>query len=233
MPPATSHPTNPSPLGLPADDLDAELATAYRAAYRERMATIGFLAMARQFPGLVAQAVRLGWQASRRDTIATIAASLAAGVFTGYALLASTSVLQALFAVGPTPALGPGRDPGAGAGGRGRRGPVRPAGSRGLVPPGPAGAVDRLGRGDPAVRAHHPAGLQSNALSSEMDRLARPFLPGGRTEAVGADGIHRKSAVAAPAWSRLVPARRNQALSVGVRPIPVVGPPCGVSMTIQ
>jgi ATP-binding cassette, subfamily B, bacterial len=67
------------------------------------MATIGFRAMARQFPGLVAQAVRLGWEASRWDTVATIAASLASGVFTGYALLASTSVLQALFAAGPTP----------------------------------------------------------------------------------------------------------------------------------
>jgi ATP-binding cassette, subfamily B, bacterial len=86
-----------------ADELSAELATAYWAAYRERMATIGFGAMARQFPGLVAQAVRLGWEASRWDTVATIAANLASGVFTGYALLASTSVLQALFAAGPTP----------------------------------------------------------------------------------------------------------------------------------
>jgi ABC-type multidrug transport system fused ATPase/permease subunit len=86
-----------------ADELSAELATAYWAAYRDRMATIGFRAMARQFPGLVAQAVRLGWEASRWDTVATIAASLASGVFTGYALLASTSVLQALFAAGPTP----------------------------------------------------------------------------------------------------------------------------------
>ena len=67
------------------------------------MATIGFCAMARQFPGLVAQAVRLAWEASRWDTAATIAANLASGVFTGYALLASTSVLQALFAAGPTP----------------------------------------------------------------------------------------------------------------------------------
>ena len=87
----------------PADELGAELATAYWAAYRERMATIGFLAMARQFPGLAAHAIRLGGQASRRDTFATIAANLAAGVFTGYALLASASVLQALFAAGPTP----------------------------------------------------------------------------------------------------------------------------------
>jgi ATP-binding cassette subfamily B protein len=83
----------------PADELSAELATAYR----ERMATIGFGAMARQFPGLVVRAIRLGCEASRWDTFATIAANLASGVFTGYALLASTSVLQALFAAGPTP----------------------------------------------------------------------------------------------------------------------------------
>ena len=88
---------------LHAEELSAELATVYWAAYRERMATIGFGAMARQFPGLVAQAVRLGYEASRWDTIATITANLASGVFTGYALLASTSVLQALFAAGPTP----------------------------------------------------------------------------------------------------------------------------------
>ena len=92
-----------SDLDLHAEELSAELATVYWAAYRERMATIGFGAMARQFPGLVARAVRLGYEASRWDTIATITANLASGVFTGYALLASTSVLQALFAAGPTP----------------------------------------------------------------------------------------------------------------------------------
>jgi ATP-binding cassette subfamily B protein/ATP-binding cassette subfamily C protein len=86
-----------------ADDLAAELAAAYWEAYAERMASIGFLAMARQFPGLIAHAVRLGCQASRRDTVATISLNLASGVFTGYALLATTGVLQALFAAGPTP----------------------------------------------------------------------------------------------------------------------------------
>jgi ATP-binding cassette, subfamily B, bacterial len=102
--PADSQPGDEPPRGTgPADDLSAELATAYWAAYRERMATIGFGAMARQFPGLVVHAIRLGCEASRRDTFATIAANLASGVFTGYALLATTSVLQALFAAGPTP----------------------------------------------------------------------------------------------------------------------------------
>ena len=104
QPPETSHDEATPPADdLHADELSAELATAYWAAYRDRMATIGFGAMARQFPGLLAQAVRLGYEDSRWDTIATITANLASGVFTGYALLASTSVLQALFAAGPTP----------------------------------------------------------------------------------------------------------------------------------
>jgi ATP-binding cassette subfamily B protein/ATP-binding cassette subfamily C protein len=67
------------------------------------MATIGFLAMARQFPSLVAKAIRLGWQASPRDITATISLNLISGFFTGFALLTTTSVLQALFAAGPTP----------------------------------------------------------------------------------------------------------------------------------
>jgi len=89
--------------GAEPDDLAAELAAAYWEAYAERMASIGFLAMARKFPGLIAHAVRLGCEASRRDTVATISLNLASGVFAGYALLATTGVLQALFAAGPTP----------------------------------------------------------------------------------------------------------------------------------
>ena len=59
--------------------------------------------MVRQLPGLISQAVRLGWEASRRDTTATIVLNLASGIFTGYALLATTGVLEALVAAGPTP----------------------------------------------------------------------------------------------------------------------------------
>jgi ATP-binding cassette subfamily B protein/ATP-binding cassette subfamily C protein len=51
----------------------------------------------------VGHAVRLGWSASRLDTAATIALNLVSGVFAGYALYATTGVLQALFAAGPTP----------------------------------------------------------------------------------------------------------------------------------
>jgi ATP-binding cassette, subfamily B, bacterial len=86
-----------------ADELSAELSAAYWDAYDERMASIGFLSMARQFPGLIGHALRLGWQANRRDTVATISLNIASGVFTGYALLATTGVLDALFAAGPTP----------------------------------------------------------------------------------------------------------------------------------
>src|SRR6202000_2969135 len=71
--------------------------------YDQRMATVRFSDVARRFPALIGQAVRLGWSASRRDTVATITLNLASGVFGGYALFATTGVLQALFTVGPTP----------------------------------------------------------------------------------------------------------------------------------
>ncbi|HEY6786758.1 MAG TPA: ABC transporter ATP-binding protein/permease, partial [Trebonia sp.] len=87
----------------PQDEATSELTAAYWRAYDSRMASVGFRDVARRFPGLVGQAVRLGWQASPRDTVATIAANLASGVFAGYALFATTGVLQALFAAGPTP----------------------------------------------------------------------------------------------------------------------------------
>jgi ATP-binding cassette subfamily B protein len=61
------------------------------------------LAVARKLPGLIGQAIRLGWQANRCDTAATIGLNLVSGVLTGFALLAKTGVLEALFAAGPTP----------------------------------------------------------------------------------------------------------------------------------
>jgi ATP-binding cassette, subfamily B, bacterial len=85
------------------DELTAELSAFYWRAHDERLAEIGFVSIARQLPGLIGQAVRLGWAANRRDTAATIGLNLASGVLTGLALLATTGVLEALFAVGPTP----------------------------------------------------------------------------------------------------------------------------------
>ena len=87
----------------PADELTAELSAFYWRAYDQRLAEIGFFSIARQLPGLIGQAVRLGWAASRRDTAATIALNVVSGVLTGFALLATTGVLEALFAAGPTP----------------------------------------------------------------------------------------------------------------------------------
>ena len=86
-----------------ADHETAELTEEYWRAYDQRLATVKFSDVARRFPALIGQALRLGWSANRRDTAATIALNLASGVFGGYALFATTGVLQALFAGGPTP----------------------------------------------------------------------------------------------------------------------------------
>jgi ATP-binding cassette subfamily B protein/ATP-binding cassette subfamily C protein len=86
-----------------ADELTAELTARYWRAHDERMASIGFRAVARQLPGLIGQAMRLGWEASRRDIVATLGLNLVSGVLTGFALLATNGVLEALFAAGPTP----------------------------------------------------------------------------------------------------------------------------------
>jgi ATP-binding cassette subfamily B protein len=99
-----AHPGGESGHGAAAEDeVTQELTASYWRAYDARMASVGFRDVARRFPGLVGQAVRLGWVASPRDIVATIVANLAAGVFAGYALFATTGVLQALFAGGPTP----------------------------------------------------------------------------------------------------------------------------------
>ena len=96
----------------------AELTANYWRAYDARMASVGFRDVARRFPGLVGQAVRLGWSASRFDTGATIVLNLVSGVFAAFALFATTGVLEALFAGGPTPqrvrAALPSLDPGRG-----------------------------------------------------------------------------------------------------------------------
>ncbi len=60
-----------------ADEVAAELTASYWRAYDARMASVGFADVARRFPGLVGQAVRLGWAASRADTAATISSGAA------------------------------------------------------------------------------------------------------------------------------------------------------------
>ena len=92
-----------APRAAPDDEIIAELTANYWRAYDARMASVGFRDVARRFPGLVGQAVRLGWSASRFDTGATIVLNLVSGVFAAFALFATTGVLEALFAGGPTP----------------------------------------------------------------------------------------------------------------------------------
>ena len=83
--------------GSEADELTAELTASYWRAHDQRLAETGFFAIARQLPGLIGQAIRLGWQANRRDTVATIGLNLVSGILTGFALLATNGVLEALF----------------------------------------------------------------------------------------------------------------------------------------
>ncbi|TMR25465.1 ABC transporter ATP-binding protein [Nonomuraea turkmeniaca] len=72
-------------------------------AHTDKLADVGFLTIARRLPSLVAQAMRMAWRASPRDTVATVTLNLLGGVFTAFGLLATTGVLTALFSEGPTP----------------------------------------------------------------------------------------------------------------------------------
>ncbi|WP_084337494.1 ABC transporter ATP-binding protein [Actinomadura oligospora] len=85
-------------------DLGPELAAWEGWARRsQEMAETSTLTMTRRLPRLIGQVGRLGWRASRRDLVITVAFNAVAGVFTAFGLLATTRVLTALFAAGPTP----------------------------------------------------------------------------------------------------------------------------------
>jgi hypothetical protein len=84
-----------------ADEETAELTANYWRAYDARMASVGFRDVAQRFPGLVGQAVRLGWSASRVDTASTIGLNLVSGVFAGYALFATTGCSRHYSRPGP------------------------------------------------------------------------------------------------------------------------------------
>ncbi len=71
--------------------------------YTQTVADTSFWAVARRLPSIVREALALAWRASPRDTVATVALNLAAGVMTTLGLLAASSVLNELFAAGPTP----------------------------------------------------------------------------------------------------------------------------------
>ncbi|MGP3956011.1 ABC transporter ATP-binding protein [Nonomuraea sp. 3N208] len=72
-------------------------------AHTDKLTDVGFLTIARRLPSLVAQAMRMAWRASPRDTVAAVVLNLLGGVFTAFGLLATTGVLTALFSEGPTP----------------------------------------------------------------------------------------------------------------------------------
>ncbi|MEW9533487.1 ABC transporter ATP-binding protein [Microbispora sp. NPDC049125] len=92
-------------LGDHADDIPtlAEVESPGWARHTGTMAGLGFLTVARRLPRLIRQALAMAWQASPRDTVATVALSVLGGFFTAFGLLATTGVLTALFESGPTP----------------------------------------------------------------------------------------------------------------------------------
>ncbi|MEN3534569.1 ABC transporter ATP-binding protein [Microbispora sp. ZYX-F-249] len=93
------------PDHLSEDDLPdmADVESPQWARHHGTMAGLGFLTVARRLPRLVRQALGIAWEASPRDTMATITLSALGGVFTAFGLLATTGVLTALFQAGPTP----------------------------------------------------------------------------------------------------------------------------------
>ncbi|WP_169984148.1 ABC transporter ATP-binding protein [Microbispora sp. H10836] len=93
------------PDHLSEDDLPdmADVESPQWARHYGTMAGLGFLTVARRLPRLVRQALGIAWEASPRDTVATVTLSALGGVFTAFGLLATTGVLTALFQAGPTP----------------------------------------------------------------------------------------------------------------------------------
>lgn len=85
------------------DALEAEIKANFWRVHDEKMASVRFTDVARTFPSLVGQALSLCWTASRTDTLVCVLGNLLSGVANGYGLLATTGVLSALFAEGPTP----------------------------------------------------------------------------------------------------------------------------------
>ncbi|MBW8485450.1 ABC transporter ATP-binding protein [Actinomadura parmotrematis] len=86
----------------PAPDRSG-LAAAYWESHDAELLAVRPATMLRRLPGLVRSAVALAWAASRRDTAAALGGGLAAGLFTAWALLATSDALASLFAQGPTP----------------------------------------------------------------------------------------------------------------------------------
>ncbi|WP_268244829.1 ATP-binding cassette domain-containing protein [Pilimelia anulata] len=71
--------------------------------HTDALAGTSFAAVARRLPGTIRQALGIAWAAMRIDTAAALLLNLLTGVATAFGLLATQSVLQQLFAAGPTP----------------------------------------------------------------------------------------------------------------------------------
>ncbi|MEU8264606.1 ABC transporter ATP-binding protein [Micromonospora sp. NPDC048999] len=100
-------PRPPSDEDEPTDDAEEsalpELEDGHWMHRATEFAHTSFGSVARRLPALVREAIALAWATNRRDTVASIGLNVAAGVLTTLGLLATTGVLQQLFAAGPTP----------------------------------------------------------------------------------------------------------------------------------
>ncbi len=86
-----------------AGDAPADMKLGHWFDHADAAATARFTVMARRLPALIREAVRLAWRTGHADTVATVSLNLLSGVFTAFGLLATTGVLEALLAAGPTP----------------------------------------------------------------------------------------------------------------------------------
>ncbi|MFI0354264.1 hypothetical protein [Actinomadura sp. 9N407] len=98
-----SHPSKGGHGEPGAAPLGPELSEHRWHAKAAELSETGMLTMARRLPALIGQVMRLAWPASRADLAATVGFNAAVGVFTAFGLLATTRVLTALLAAGPTP----------------------------------------------------------------------------------------------------------------------------------
>lgn len=85
------------------EDLAPALAVGRWYDHAAAAATARFTVVARRLPALIHQALRLAWRAGPADTVATMTLNVLSGIFTALGLLATTGVLDALLASGPTP----------------------------------------------------------------------------------------------------------------------------------
>jgi ATP-binding cassette, subfamily B, bacterial len=100
---AGAGPLEAGPLADPVPDLTLPaLRIPDWLAHTDTLAATSLSAMARRIPALLRQALRLGWTASRRDTLLAVGLTLVAGTFTAVGVLATRGVAAALLAGGPT-----------------------------------------------------------------------------------------------------------------------------------